>query len=235
MVGMHKRKVRSFVCREGRLTAGQQQAYQALWPRYGLTYCPGLAAEYWSGVFGRSAPLVVDIGFGSGESTLALAQAHPEWNIVGIEVYRTGIASLFRQLLARDIVNVRVMGHDAVEVLQHMVPAASLQRVQIFFPDPWPKKRHHKRRLIQPAFVALVADRLQAGGELALATDWPEYAEHMANTLEAQTVLRRLSGERYGARDALRPLTKFERRAQACGQAVWELTYAKMANAILFQ
>jgi tRNA (guanine-N7-)-methyltransferase len=227
VVGAH-RKIRSFVRREGRITVAQKQAYAEHWQRFGIDFLGELITpDQWQELFKRSAPLVVDLGFGNGESTAALALAHPEWNIIGIEVYRPGVGNLFRQLVEKEISNVRVFCHDAVEVLQTAFPSASLQRVQIFFPDPWQKKRHHKRRLIQPEFVALIADRLQLQGELLLATDWQAYAEHMAEVLMAQTVLRSASDAVFAPRDNLRPLTKFERRGQKAGHDVWDLKFIK--------
>ncbi|MFI4954295.1 MAG: tRNA (guanosine(46)-N7)-methyltransferase TrmB [Gammaproteobacteria bacterium] len=217
------RKIRSYVRREGRITPGQQLAFDEHWESFAI---PFPATPDWSMVFNRDAPLVVDIGFGNGESVVALAQAHPEWNIIGIEVYRPGVGYLFRQLQEKQITNVRVICHDAVEVLQSAFAPQSLSRVQIFFPDPWPKKRHHKRRLIQPAFVALLAERLKETGVLALATDWQDYAEHMITVLSAETLLENRAAT-FSPRDEVRPLTKFECRGQHAGHEIWELNFTK--------
>lgn len=228
MVVEHFRKIRSYVRREGRMTDAQQQAFAEYWQQFGIDFQNTLfTAEDWQKHFAQQVPLVLDIGFGNGESTVALAQAHPDWNIIGIEVYRPGVGHLFRQLVENNIKNVRVFCHDAVEVLQAMIASQSLQRVQIFFPDPWQKKRHHKRRLIQPAFVSLIAERLQPQGELVLATDWQDYAEYMAQVLTEQTAFSKSSEDIFVPRDHLRPLTKFERRGQKAGHNVWDLKFIK--------
>lgn len=217
------RKIRSYVRREGRITSAQQTAFDAYWATFGVTFPSN---PDWCAIFNRLAPLVVDIGFGNGESVIALARAHPEWNIIGVEVYRPGIGHLFRQLQEQQITNVRVICYDAVEVLQTAFAAQSLSRVQVFFPDPWPKKRHHKRRIIQADFIHLVASRLQPGGILAVATDWQDYAEHMLTVLAAEPLLIN-NATAYAARDALRPLTKFERRGQRVGHEIWDLNFMR--------
>lgn len=217
------RKIRSYVRREGRITPGQEQAFAHHWQQYGVDFP---SVPDWDTVFGRKAPLVLDIGFGNGESVIALAQAHPEWNIIAIEVYRPGIGQLLQQLVALQLTNVRVVFHDAVEVLHTAFPPNSLARIQIFFSDPWPKKRHHKRRLIQTEFVQMMAERLQVNGELVLATDWQNYAEQMLEVLTQQPLLQN-TAESYAQRDISRPLTKFERRGQRIGHEVWDLKFTK--------
>ena len=218
------RKVRSFVRREGRITPAQEQALTNQWQKYGVDFSLELKDEK---IFSRAAPLVIDIGFGNGESTVAIAKAHPEWNIIGIDVYRPGVGNLLRQLAEHNIDNVRVFCCDAVEVLQNIIPSNSLHRVQIFFADPWPKKRHHKRRLIQPEFVKVIADRLQQGGELVLATDWQNYAEHMVEVLNLEPLFQNKASADFSPRDELRPLTKFEKRGQRAGHDVWDLRFIK--------
>ena len=210
--------------REGRITPGQEQALMDYWPRWGLTFSSGYD---WQKIFGRDAPLVMDIGFGNGESVIALALAHPEWNIIGIDVYRPGVGHLLRQVAENNIENVRVFCHDAVEVLQALDNNV-LSRVQIFFPDPWQKKRHHKRRLIQVPFVQMVIERLCEGGELVLATDWEEYASHMMEVLSAASQLKNVFGTlQFAERDEIRPLTKFERRGHRAGHSVWDVRFIK--------
>lgn len=223
------RKVRSYVRREGRMTPGQQQTFAQQWQVYGIDFpAPEKKLENWQQTFSREAPLAIDIGFGNGESTVALALAHPEWNIIAIEVYRAGIAQLLRQLAENNIHNVRVFCHDAVEVLQTAIPAKSVQRVQLFFPDPWQKKRHHKRRLVQPEFVQLISNCLMPQGEFALATDWEHYAQHMLEILSMQTELKNKNEKGFAERDPLRPITKFERRGHEAGHHVWDLNFKKV-------
>ncbi len=209
--------IRSYV-RRGRLTRAQKRALEALWPRYGVegVYDP-------DALFGRQAPRHMEIGFGMGEALVAMARAHPDWDFLGVEVYRPGIGSLLRQLHAEGLTNVRVFGEDAGTVLAHL-PEACLDGVYLFFPDPWPKRRHHKRRLVQPPFVAQVASRLRPGGRFLLATDWEDYALHMLEVLEASPLLRNLAGTGFAPRPDLRPVTKFERRAGR----VWDLAYARV-------
>ncbi len=220
------RKIRSYVRREGRITPGQQEAFAANWTAFSI---PFPSTPDWSSVFKRTAPLAIDIGFGNGESVVALAEAYPEWNIIGIEVYRSGVGQLFRQLQEKNITNVRVICHDAVEVLQTAFAAQTLQRAQIFFPDPWPKKRHHKRRLVQGNFITLLTERLVAGGVLALATDWQDYAEQMLEVLSAEMLLNNTAAT-FADRDSIRPLTKFEQRGQRAGHQIWDLNFVKTAR-----
>ncbi len=219
------RRIRSFVRREGRLTPGQQKALKRLWPKYGLSVERELRP---AAVFGRSAPLTLEVGFGNGASLAAMAANEPESDFIGIEVHRPGVGRLLRQLEQQGLGNVRVFCQDAVEVLEQRIPDASLQRVLLLFPDPWPKKKHHKRRIVQADFVALVARRLKPGGLFHLATDWQAYAEQMLAVMEASEDFINCSGKgQYAERPDYRPVTKFERRGQGLGHAVWDLIYRR--------
>jgi len=218
------RPVRSFVLRQGRISNAQARAYQQLMPLYGIPYAPEpLDLER---VFGRAAPKILEIGFGMGETTAAIAAANPDKDYLGIEVHTPGVGSLLKQIEERGLRNVRVIQHDAVEVLQHMIAPATLDGVQIFFPDPWPKKRHHKRRLIQPPFVALVASRLKSGGTLHVATDWEDYAQQILEVLSAEPALEN-TAEGFAPRPASRPQTKFEARGLRLGHGVWDVIFRK--------
>jgi tRNA (guanine-N7-)-methyltransferase len=212
--------------RQGRFSRGQQRAYSELLPRFGVSYRnePLDFAE----LFGRDAPVVAEIGFGMGETTALIAAANPATNFLGIEVHAPGVGSLLRQMEEKALANVRVVAHDAVEVLRDMVPPASLAAIHVFFPDPWPKKRHHKRRLIQPAFAALAASRLVPGGHLHVATDWQEYAEHVLAVLAAEPQLRNTAAD-FAPRPATRPETKFERRGLKLGHGVWDLLFTRIS------
>lgn len=222
-----RRTVRSFVVRSGRATVAQQRALAELWPGYGIEYAP-LATDF-DLVFGRKAPRMIEIGFGAGEALLAFAQAHPEMDCIGIEVHRPGVGHLLLGAHAAALKNLRIICHDAVEVLRQQIPPASISLVHIFFPDPWPKKRHHKRRLIQPAFVELLARVLAARGTLRLATDWEPYAAHMREVIDASSAFTNVSAaDGFVARAEERPLTRFERRGQRLGHAVWDLEYRKV-------
>jgi tRNA (guanine-N7-)-methyltransferase len=224
----HPRAVRSFVTRAGRITPAQQRALVELWPKYGLEFSPQpleLRALYV-----RSARCTIEIGFGNGDNLLRLAGAHPERDFLGIEVHRAGIGRLLLALEAQQLRNVRIVCHDAVEVLEAQVPPLSVQEILILFPDPWPKKRHHKRRLLQPAFAALAASRLAAGGQLRLATDWEPYAQHMLETLNASATLENLAADGgFVPRPSEREPTRFERRGERLGHEVWDLAYRKRA------
>jgi tRNA (guanine-N7-)-methyltransferase len=218
----HPRAIRSFVTRAGRITAAQERALEELWPRYGIEVAH--APLDLEALFGRPARKVAEIGFGNGENLLALAASRPQDDFLGIEVHRPGVGRLLLQLKERELTNVRVVCHDAVEVLERNLCAGSLDEILILFPDPWPKKRHHKRRLIQPAFAALIAERLKSGGVLRLATDWEPYAEEMLATLSAESRLRNLAGETgFVPRPSERPPTRFERRGERLGHKVWDL------------
>jgi tRNA (guanine-N7-)-methyltransferase len=215
------RTVRSFVTRAGRLTGAQQRALAELWPRFGVDFSAGrldLAA-----LFGNGRPCTLEVGFGNGEHLAGRAAAEPERNFLGVEVYRPGIGCLLRVAHAAQLSNVRVIAHDAVEVLREQIAPDALDEVEILFPDPWPKKRHHKRRLIQGEFVLLVATRLAEGGRFKLATDWEPYAEQMRLVLEACPML-----ESEGAAGVTsRAPTRFERRGAELGLAVHDLAYLR--------
>ena len=218
------RGVRSYVLRAGRIGPGQARALRELAPRFVLPYDECLLDL--DRAFGRHAPRVLDIGFGMGHSTAAIASASPGIDWLGIEVHPPGVGALLQQVEALGLTNVRVVQHDAVAVLEHMIAPASLAGAMIFFPDPWPKKRHHKRRLIQPTFVALLASRLASGATLHLATDWEPYAQQMLQVLSADPLLENtVSG--FAERPAYRPVTKFERRGAALGHGTWDLVFRR--------
>lgn len=222
--GEPRRGVRSFVVRAGRMGTGQRRALDALGPRY----CLPFAAEVldFDTAFGRRAPVVLEIGFGMGDATAEVACAEPGLNLLGVEVHEAGVGALLRHIGERGFAHVRIVQHDAVEVLRHMVPAGSLEAIHIWFPDPWPKKRHHKRRLLQAPFVALAASRLRPGGVLHAATDWEPYAQQMLEVLGAEPALRnRAPG--FAPRPERRPLTKFERRGLELGHGVWDLLFER--------
>jgi tRNA (guanine-N7-)-methyltransferase len=220
-----RRKIRSFVTRSGRATVAQQRALAELWPVYGIEFSP--EPVDWNAAFGRSAPRMVEIGFGAGEALLEFARAHPDFDCIGIDVHRPGVGRLLLGAEAAALKNLRVVCHDAVEVLQTQIAPASLALVHIFFPDPWPKKRHHKRRLIQEPFVQSLARVLQPGGVLRLATDWEPYAHQMREVIDASSELTNVAANGFAERSAARPLTRFERRGQRLGHDVWDLEYRK--------
>ncbi|MEW5792337.1 MAG: tRNA (guanosine(46)-N7)-methyltransferase TrmB [Pseudomonadota bacterium] len=220
------RPIRSFVRREGRITAAQQQALEQLLPRYAIP-ADGTPVEP-AALFGRSAPLGLEIGFGDGAHLAALAQARPDWDFIGLEVYRPGVGKLLQAVAAQGLDNVRVSTEDAQAFLRERLAPASLDAIYIQFPDPWPKKRHHKRRIVQADFALVLRDRLKPGGELQLATDWAEYAEHMLEVLEATPGLRNAAGPRaFSPRPANRIRTKFETRGQRLGHGVYDLVYRR--------
>lgn len=216
--------IRSYVLRQGRFSAAQQRAYAELMPRLGVAY----RAEPldFAALFGRRAPVVVEIGSGMGETTARIAAEHPDTDYLAIEVHAPGVGSLLKRVEEEGLANVRVVQHDAVEVLRDMVPAASLAAIHVFFPDPWPKKRHHKRRLLQPPFAVLAASRLAPGGQLHIATDWQEYAEHILAVLAGVPGLRN-SADGFAPRPPGRPETKFERRGRGLGHGVWDLLFIR--------
>lgn len=221
-----KRPIRSFVRREGRITNAQRTALETLWPQYGLAPDTPLDSKT---TFGRDAPLILEIGFGMGDSLAEMALADPASDYIGIEVHRPGVGNLFQKLAAQDITNVRVYCADAVEVIQQCITDNSLDAVHIFFPDPWHKKRHHKRRLIQPGFVQKLRQKLKSKGRLHLATDWENYAEHMSMVMGAAEEFRS-GGDARGVvpRPDYRPLTKFEKRGERLGHGVWDLVFIKV-------
>ncbi len=220
------RRIRSFVRREGRLTAGQARALAELWPRFGLE--PGESEVDFTQVFGRTAPIILEIGFGNGESLATIAEAHPQNNYLGIEVHRPGVGSLLLRLEEQQVENVRAISHDAVEVIQKNIPDDSLDAVYLFFPDPWPKKKHHKRRLVQPAFAQQLRRKLRIGGHFHMATDWQEYAEHMMAVMSDADGFSNVGGEgNYSPKPDYRPETKFERRGLKRGHGVWDLVFQR--------
>jgi tRNA (guanine-N7-)-methyltransferase len=216
--------VRSYVLRQGRTTPAQKRALEALLPKYGLAFSqqPIKPLE----LFGRNAPLVLEIGSGMGESTVAIARAHPAADFIAVEVHGPGVGSLLNRIASEKLENVRVVRHDALEVLEHMVPDGALAAIHLFFPDPWPKKRHHKRRLVQPGFAALAARKLQAHGIVHAATDWPDYAEQMSTIFSSEAQL-----EPAAAGFAARPVTKFESRGRRLGHPVRDLVFRRKGTA----
>jgi len=218
------RGIRSFVMRAGRTTEGQARAIQELGPKLILPFAS--AALDFDAVFERRAPTVLEIGFGMGDATAQIAATLPGTNFIGCEVHEPGVGALLRRVGEQGLSNVRVVRHDAVEVMQHMVAPDSLAGVHIFFPDPWHKKRHHKRRLLQPPFVALVASRLAPGGYLHCATDWEPYASQMLEVLGAEPALAN-TAQGYAQKPAYRPLTKFENRGLRLGHGVWDLVFKR--------
>ena len=220
-----KPRIRSFVLRAGRVGPGQARALAELGPQFLLPYQPQpLDLNY---LFNRAAPKILEIGFGMGEGMADIAQAHPENDYLGVEVHTPGVGALLKQLGERGLSNVRIIQHDAVEVLSQMLPPASLNGAHIFFPDPWHKTRHHKRRLIQPPLVQLLASRLQPGGYLHLATDWEDYAVQMLDVLRAEPTLANTATD-YVSRPESRPLTKFEARGLRLGHGVWDLLFKRI-------
>jgi tRNA (guanine-N7-)-methyltransferase len=224
--GKVMRKVRSFVLREGRLTAGQRNALDNLWPQFGLERADGLLDP--QAVFGRDAPRVLEIGYGMGHSLADMAQADPDKDFIGIEVHRPGVGALLMEIQQRGLNNLRSYCDDAVEILELCIPDNSLARVQLYFPDPWHKKKHHKRRIVQPAWVALVHRKLQPGGVLHMATDWENYSEYMMDVMNSADGFTNLAGAgQFSPRPAWRPETKFERRGEKLGHGVWDLLFEK--------
>jgi len=220
------RTIKSFVMRAGRTTLGQQRGLELGWPRFGLELSDGRLD--FDQVFGRQAPRTFEIGFGMGHSTLEMAAAAPDQDFIGVEVHKPGVGALLSGLLSQNLHNVRVYSCDALEVLRECVADASLDRVLLFFPDPWHKSRHHKRRIVQPAFAELVRQKLKIGGVLHMATDWEPYAEHMLEVMMAAPDYRNLAEDgRYVPRPPERPITKFERRGERLGHGVWDLKFQR--------
>jgi tRNA (guanine-N7-)-methyltransferase len=224
---LSRRRIRSFVRRQGRMTTAQREALTALWSRYGLAV--GAEPLDLAAVFGRAAPVVLEIGFGNGEALVQMALRDPQRHYLGIEVHRPGVGQLIARLEQGGIQNVRVICADVVEVLTHNIADASLDQVLVYFPDPWPKKRHHKRRLIQPELTTLLGRKLAPGGQLHLATDWEDYAAQMLQVISASGVFANLAeGQAYSERPEQRPLTKFERRGQRLGHGTWDLLFRRL-------
>jgi tRNA (guanine-N7-)-methyltransferase len=235
-----QRKLRSFVRREGRMTDGQKSALERLWPGYGLDAPPsslspasgggdGMGVHDLAQVFGRKAPVVFEIGFGNGDHLLSRATLEPQHDFIGVEVHRPGVGRLLHNAEKAGLNNLRVSSHDAVEVLEDWIADAALHEAVIYFPDPWHKTRHHKRRLIQPAFAALLARKLAPGGRLLLATDWAHYAEHMLEVLNAAPAFSNLAADgRYVPRHVTRPKTRFEARGERLGHEVFDLEFRRL-------
>jgi len=224
--GAPHRPIRSFVLREGRLTEGQARAFERLWPRFGAD-CTGAPLDL-PALFGNDRPVWLEIGFGNGDALATLAARHPERNFLGIEVHRPGVGRLLLRLEAAGLTNVRVLRHDAVEVLRDGLAPDALAGAYLFFPDPWHKTRHQKRRIVQPAFVALLARALRPGGVFHAATDWEDYAWHMLAVLGDSPDFANAAGPgQYAPRPADRPLTHFEQRGQRLGHGAWDLLFRR--------
>ena len=224
--GGHKRGIRRFVLRKGHMTATQQRAIDHLWPQFGVDY---QAAEAdLTALFGRTAPKVLEIGFGMGTATAEIAKRLPEKDFLAIDVHGPGVGNLLKLAEEMQLPNIRVMRHDAVEVVENMLADGSLDGIHIFFPDPWHKKRHHKRRLIQPPFVAKLLPKLKVGGYIHLATDWEEYAVQMLEVLSSFDSLQNTAAD-YAPTPAYRPETKFEARGKRLGNGVWDLVFTRVA------
>ncbi|MBP8278103.1 MAG: tRNA (guanosine(46)-N7)-methyltransferase TrmB [Propionivibrio sp.] len=216
--------IRSFVLRQGRVSNAQQRYYEEMMARVGIAYAA--APLDLDAVFGRRAPRILEIGFGMGETSATIAETNPQNDYIGVEVHTPGVGSLCKLIAEKNLGNQRIIQHDAVEVLRDMIGRESLDGVHIFFPDPWPKARHHKRRLIQPPLVATLASRLKSGGYIHCATDWENYAEQMLSVLSAERLLQNTAVD-YAPRPAYRPLTKFEQRGLRLGHGVWDLVFRK--------
>ena len=229
-----RRGVRSFVVRAGRMTDAQRRALSELWPRYGVEYSPALLDL--DALFGRRAARVLEIGSGNGEHLLGLAGSHPERDYIAVEVHPPGVGHLLQQAQRAQLANLRAIRHDAVEVLERQIPAGALEEILVLFPDPWPKKRHHKRRLVDARFARLAASRLRAGGLLKLATDWAPYAEQMLEVLGAEPLLaNEAPGGAFMLRDAQRLPTRFEVRGTRLGHEVHDLQFARRADVTEYQ
>ncbi len=221
-----RRPIRSFVRRAGRMTASQQRALDELWPARGIAFSP--EPLDFGAVFGRRAPVVLEIGFGNGDSLVEQALAMPDHDFLGVEVHEPGVGHCLIAARKAGIANLRLIMHDAIEVLEHQVPPASLSRINLYFPDPWPKKRHHKRRIVQPGFLAACASRLAPGGALHVATDWANYAEHIDEAFESsRNFLLAERREHNGDRPLERPATKFERRGLREGHRIVDWRFVR--------
>ena len=219
--------IRSYVLRQGRVSNAQQRCHDALMPQYGIPYAARLLDL--DAVFGRSAPKILEIGFGMGETTAAIALAHPKNDYLALEVHTPGVGGLLKQIEEKQLSNIRIIQHDAVEVLRDMLAENVLDGVHIFFPDPWHKTRHNKRRLIQAPFVALLVQKLKPGGYIHVATDWQDYAEQVLAVLSAEPLLQNTAAD-YAPRPDYRPLTKFEQRGIRLGHGVWDLVFRRKEN-----
>lgn len=220
-----RRPIRSYVLRQGRVSNAQQRAHDTLLPRFGIPYSAQPLDLGRS--FGRSAPKVLEIGFGMGESTATIATQHPECDYLGIEVHTPGVGSLLKRIAELDLTNVRIIQHDAVEVLRNMIAPDTFDAVHVFFPDPWPKKRHHKRRLIQPPLISMLCERMKPGAYIHVATDWQDYAEQILAVMSAEPRLVNTAHD-YAPRPDYRPQTKFESRGLKLGHGVWDIIFRRM-------
>jgi tRNA (guanine-N7-)-methyltransferase len=227
LVNARVRPVRSYVLRQGRMSSAQRRACEALLPLYGVAYRPERLDL--DRLFGRCGPKVLEIGFGMGETTARIAHDHPDCDYLGIEVHAPGVGALLRRIADLRLRNVRIVQHDAVEVVRDMIAPACLAGVHVFFPDPWPKKRHHKRRLLQPDFVRALALRIAPGGYLHVATDWKDYADQILGVLSAEPLLEN-SAPDFAPRPGYRPMTKFETRGLALGHGVWDLVFIRRSG-----
>jgi tRNA (guanine-N7-)-methyltransferase len=224
MPEIHHSHIRSYVLRQGRVSNAQGRAVENLLPKYGILHSTQ-QLDYIK-EFNRSAPTILEIGFGMGETTATIAATNPHNNYIAIEVHTPGVGNLLKEIDAQQLSNLRIIQHDAIEILRDMIPAASLGGIHIFFPDPWPKKRHHKRRLLQAPLVKTLCDKLLPGGYIHVATDWQEYAEHILATLSAEPLLTN-TADGYALRPTYRPLTKFEARGLKLGHGVWDIIFTK--------
>jgi tRNA (guanine-N7-)-methyltransferase len=231
-VNTERRSIRSYVMRAGRITQAQKRALAELSPRYGIPFEPRPIDL--DAVFGRRAPRLLEIGFGNGDMLVELASASPATDFIGVEVHPPGVGHCLLAVSERGLANVRVVMHDAVEVLEQMVPPAALDEVLLYFPDPWPKKRHHKRRLVQPEFAALVASRLKPGGRFKLATDWEPYAAWMLEVLNASPELSNVATDGGCVERPERSATRFERRGRKLGHRVFDLEFVKKGTLTFF-
>lgn len=222
-----QRRIRSFALRTGRMTEGQQKSYDQGWQKFGLNVADGLINT--DVVFERTgAPLVFEVGFGMGQSVAEMAIAEPDHNFVGVEVHTPGVAKLMMLCLDSDISNVRIYEHDAIDVLAQCIPKASIDRFQLYFPDPWHKNKHHKRRIVQTSFLDILAEYIKTGGVMHFATDWQNYAEHMMKVVSKHDCFENVAGaQKYSPRPDWRPYTKFERRGHRLGHGVWDLIFTR--------
>jgi tRNA (guanine-N7-)-methyltransferase len=226
--GVYVRKIQSFVKREGRLTTGQAKSIDKYWPTMGLTHKDGM--QDFSETFGRVAPVVLEIGFGMGKSLVEMAKNEPDKDFIGIEVHRPGVGACLGEAAEQGVDNLRVYEHDAVEILADCIADGSLARMQLFFPDPWHKTRHHKRRIVQPEFVQKLRSKLAIGGVFHMATDWENYAEHMLEVMtHAEGYRNQSESNDYVPRPEQRPLTKFEQRGHRLGHGVWDLMFERVS------
>ncbi len=224
MTKKHLRTIHSFVKRQGRLTSGQELALETQWSIYGINYSEDMLN--FAVLFNRNAETVLEIGFGNGDSLWQMAQASPQTNFIGIEVHRPGVGHILRLIEESDCENLRVSNQDAIDVLQNQIPDHSLNRVQLFFPDPWHKRKHNKRRIVQDEFIQQLAKKLKPGGVFHMATDWKDYAQHMLTTLNSCDLFKNLSSDNtFVPKPEARPTTKFEKRGQRLGHGVWDLLF----------